>query len=242
MTTKALFRHDPYLKECAARVDARIGDEALVLDRTVFFGGGGGQPCDTGWLASETESSGRIEVRAASYGDGGAILHHIARGCGQFKPGDAVRASIDWERRHRIMRMHTALHLLSVVLPFPVTGGAIGSAKSRLDFNMPEAPDRERLAADLNALVEEDFPVGETWIDEEELLARPELVKTVGARPPAGAGRIRLVRIGREEAPVDLQPCGGTHVRSTAEIGTLQLGKLEKKGRNNRRVNILLYD
>ncbi len=242
MSTKALFRRDPYLKECEARVAACVGDEAVVLDRTVFFGGGGGQPCDTGWLTPETGSSGRTVVRAASHGDGGAILHHIADGSGHFKPGDAVRASIDWERRHRIMRMHTALHLLSVALPFPVTGGAVGSAKSRLDFNMPEAPDRERLEVVLNALVEDDYPVGETWIDEAELLARPELVKTVGARPPTGTGRIRLVRIGPEDSPVDLQPCGGTHVRSTAEIGTLQLGKMEKKGRNNRRVNILLHN
>ena len=242
MTTKALFRRDPYLQECAARIAACIGDEALVLDQTVFFGGGGGQPCDIGWLAPETGSPERTEVRAASYGDGGSILHHLADGSMQFKPGDAVRASIDWERRHRIMRMHTALHLLSVALPFPVTGGAVGSAKSRLDFNMPEAPDRERLEAELNVLVEDDYPVGETWIDEEELLARPELVKTVRARPPAGTGRIRLVRIGPEEAPVDLQPCGGTHVRSTVEIGTLQIGKMEKKGRNNRRVNILLQN
>ena len=242
MATEVLFRRDAYLKECAARVSACIGEGAVVLDRTVFFGGGGGQPCDTGWLSFESDAEDRAEVRAASYGESGAILHHLAGGPKEFKPGDLVRASIDWERRHRIMRMHTALHVLSVALPFPVTGGAVGSAKSRLDFNMPEAPDREALEAELNALVEADHPVGEVWIEESELLARPELVKTVGVRPPAGVGSVRLVRIGIGEEPIDLQPCGGTHVRSTAEIGRLRLGKIEKKGRNNRRVNILIQD
>ena len=243
MPTEALYRRDAYLQECTARVAACVGDEAVVLDRTVFFAGGGGQPCDTGWIMPEGGTGGsQLEVRAAGYGEGGVILHHLTEATAGLNPGDPVRAGIDWERRNRIMRMHTALHLLSVALPYPVTGGQVGSAKSRLDFNMPESPDRELLAARLNTLVEADYAVGEIWIEESELRARPELVKTVGARPPAGVGPIRLVRIGADGDPIDLQPCGGTHVRSTAEIGRLLLGKMEKKGRHNRRVNILLED
>ncbi len=240
MRTEGLFRQDAYLTDCTARVIEFIGEETVVLDRTVFFGGGGGQPCDVGWLAAEDGTGNRTEVRAASHGDGGAILHHLVGDTRGIGPGITVRARIDWERRHRLMRMHTALHLLSVALPFPVTGGAVGSHKSRLDFAMPEPPNRESLEADLHALVGADYPVGEEWIDEGELQERPELIKTVGARPPAGTGRVRLVRIGSEGESIDLQPCGGTHVRSTAEIGVLSLGKIEKKGRNNRRVNILI--
>ena len=238
MATEALYRADAGQRACDARVEGRIGEGAVVLDRTVFYPGGGGQPCDTGWL--ETGAGGRHPVRAAGPGEDGTILHHLADPAVPLARGDTVRAVLDWPRRHRIMRMHTALHLLSVVLPWPVTGGAVGSDKSRLDFDLPESPDRERLAAELAGLVAADLPVGEVWISQAELDRRPELVKTVGARPPAGAGQVRLVRIGEPAAPVDLQPCGGTHVRSTGEIGALRIGRIEKKGRNNRRVNLLL--
>jgi misacylated tRNA(Ala) deacylase len=155
--------------------------------------------------------------------------------------GTPVTARIDWETRHRHMRVHTALHLLSVVIPLPVTGGAIGAEKGRLDFDMPEAPgDREALEARLNALIAEDHPVTDEWITDEELAARPEMVKTMAVAPPMGQGRVRLVRIGTPDHTIDLQPCGGTHVASTAEIGPVRLGKIEKKGKQNRRVSILI--
>jgi misacylated tRNA(Ala) deacylase len=144
---------------------------------------------------------------------------------------------LDWERRHRLMRMHTGLHLLSVVLPFGVTGGSIGEERGRLDFDMPEPPgDVAETEARLNALVEADLTVAAEWIGDHELAARPEMVKTMKVKPPVGQGRVRLIRIGVGEGTVDLQPCGGTHVRSTGEIGRLRIGKIEKKGRENRRV------
>ncbi|RMD89421.1 MAG: alanyl-tRNA editing protein, partial [Alphaproteobacteria bacterium] len=152
-----------------------------------------------------------------------------------------IEMELDWARRHAHMRVHTALHLLSVVIPLPVTGGAIAAGKGRLDFDMPEAPeDREALEAALNALVARDLPVSEAWISDEELAANPGLVKTMSVKPPTGQGRVRLIRIGAGEDQVDLQPCGGTHVARTGEIGPIRLGKIEKKGRQNRRVTIHL--
>jgi misacylated tRNA(Ala) deacylase len=148
---------------------------------------------------------------------------------------------LDWERRHRLMRMHTALHLLSVVIPLPVSGGQIGPDKGRLDFDMPEPPsDVAALDAALNALISRDLPVTESWITDEELLANPGLVKTMSVMPPMGQGRVRLVRIGTDTALIDLQPCGGTHVARTAEIGRVEIGKIEKKGKQNRRVALHL--
>ena len=161
---------------------------------------------------------------------------------GQTLPsvGTELTQSIDWGERYRIMRMHTALHLLSVVIPLPVTGGAITAEKSRLDFDMPEAPGgKEEISGRLNALIERDLVIGETWISEEELDNSPDLIKTLSVKPPKGAGYIRLVRIGEGEAQVDLQPCGGTHVRRTGEIGRLRILKIEKKGRQNRRVQVV---
>ena len=154
-----------------------------------------------------------------------------------------MRLALDWERRHRLMRMHSALHLLSVVLPYGVTGGSIGEDKGRLDFDMPEPPeDVAALEERLNAYVAADLPVSAEWISEEELAARPEMVKTMKVKPPVGQGRVRLVRIGEGADTLDLQPCGGTHVRSTGEIGRLRIGKIEKKGRENRRVNLHFAD
>ena len=241
--TEPLFREDAYLRECAARV-VRVGEGGVVLDRTVFYATGGGQPGDSGTLVWE---GGALPVATAVKGEGAEIVHVVDRaapdaaGSGALPPeGAEVVVRLDWERRHRHMRVHTGLHLLSVVIPLPVTGGQIAADKGRLDFDMAEPPeDREGLEAALNALVAADHAVTTEWITDDELAARPEMVKTMAVKPPMGQGRVRLVRIGGDPA-VDLQPCGGTHVRRTAEIGRLSLGKIEKKGRQNRRVSILI--
>ena len=234
--TEPLFREDAYARECTARV-VRATEGGVVLDRTVFYATGGGQPGDSGALVWE---GGEMPVATAVKGEGAEIVHVPAEGAALPPAGAEVVARLDWERRHRHMRVHTGLHLLSVVIPLPVTGGQIAADKGRLDFDMAEPPeDRDGLEAALNALVTADHAVTTEWITDEELGARPEMVKTMAVKPPMGQGRVRLVRIGGEPA-VDLQPCGGTHVRSTAEIGRLSLGKIEKKGRQNRRVSILI--
>lgn len=236
--TELLFRDNAYLTETAATVAAVAPDCAVILDRTVFYPAGGGQPGDRGTL---TWGAGEMAVVTAEKGTDGAVLHRPPTDTPVPAPGTPVLARIDWDLRHRHMRMHTALHLLSVVIPLPVTGGQIGDAKGRLDFDMPDAPgDKAAIEAALAALVDADHPVRTEWITDDALAARPEMVKTMAVKPPVGEGRVRLVRIGAGEPPVDLQPCGGTHVRSTGEIGPLRLGKIEKKGRRNRRVTLVL--
>ncbi|MEL6477909.1 MAG: alanyl-tRNA editing protein [Pseudomonadota bacterium] len=231
--TEDLFQSDPYLRETEARV-LHADAAGIVLDRTVFYPMGGGQPGDSGTL---TWDGGACLLSDTRKGDRG-ILHIAAEDAQLPEPGAIVTARLDWDRRHRHMRCHTALHLLSVVIPLPVTGGAIGAEKGRLDFNMPDAPeDRDALETELNRLIAADHPVTEEWITDAELAANPGLVKTMSVKPPAGAGRVRLVRIGGK---IDLQPCGGTHVASTAEIGPVRLGKIEKKGKQNRRVSLHL--
>jgi misacylated tRNA(Ala) deacylase len=238
--TDPLFRADPYLAEAEARVTAHTPQGGVVLDQTVFYPTGGGQPGDSGRLDWE---QGSLTIATTLRAEDGQIALIPAEGQTLPPVGTDLRQILDWARRHRIMRMHTALHLLSVVIPLPVTGGSVGEARSRLDFDMPEAPgDRDALEAQLNYLVERDLPVEESWITEAELDANPGLVKTMSAAPPRGAGRVRLIRIGQGAAQVDLQPCGGTHVARTAEIGALRLGKVEKKGRQNRRVYLHLDD
>jgi misacylated tRNA(Ala) deacylase len=238
--TDPLFRADPYLAEAEARVTAHTPQGGVVLDQTVFYPTGGGQPGDSGRLDWE---QGSLTIATTLRAEDGQIALIPAEGQTLPPVGTDLRQILDWARRHRIMRMHTALHLLSVVIPLPVTGGSVGEARSRLDFDMPEAPgDRDALDAQLNYLVERDLAVEESWITEAELDANPGLVKTMSAAPPRGAGRVRLIRIGQGAAQVDLQPCGGTHVARTAEIGALRLGKVEKKGRQNRRVYLHLDD
>jgi misacylated tRNA(Ala) deacylase len=235
----ALYLDDPYLAEAPARVVAHTQEGGVVLDRCLFYATGGGQPGDSGRL---DWAGGKMVVATALKAEAGTAL---VPGAPQPLPpvGAEVMQYLDWERRHRHMRMHTALHLLSVVIPLPVTGGQVGEARSRLDFDMPEAPeDRETLEAYLNLLVERDLRVSEDWITDAELDANPALVKTMSAAPPRGQGRVRLIRIGQGEGQVDLQPCGGTHVARTGEIGALRLGKVEKKGRQNRRVYLHLDD
>ena len=236
--THPAFRDDPYAREAPARVTGLREAAGVVLDRTIFYPQGGGQPGDTGRLVWDGAEA---RVANSTKGEGDEIVLALAPGDPVPQAGQEVRQVLDWDRRYRHMRMHTALHLLSVVVPLPVTGGAIGAEKGRLDFDMEDVPpDREALQARLNALVEADLPVGEDWITDAELAANPELVKTMSVKPPAGSGRVRLIRIGDGEARVDLQPCGGTHVARTGEIGPLRLGKVEKKGARSRRFNLHL--
>ncbi|PVA11006.1 Ala-tRNA(Pro) hydrolase [Pelagivirga sediminicola] len=235
-----LFLEDPYLSDAPGRVAAHTAEGGVVLGASIFYPTGGGQPGDSGRISW---AGGAMEVATTLKGEDGAIVLLPAAPQALPPVGTAVEQHLDWPRRHRLMRMHTALHLLSVVIPLPVAGGAVGEARSRLDFDMPEAPsDRDTLEALLNRMVDDDMPVTETWITDAELAANPGLVKTMSVAPPRGAGRIRLIRIGSGDDMVDLQPCGGTHVARTGEIGRLALGKIEKKGRQNRRVYLHLDD
>ncbi|MBW4976347.1 alanyl-tRNA editing protein [Roseovarius mucosus] len=195
---------------------------------------GGGQPGDSGRILW----SGGAMIVATTVKAAESQIALVPAEPQPLPPlGTKVQQILDWERRHRLMRMHTALHLLSVVIPLPVSGGAVGEGRSRLDFDMPEAPqDKETLENQLNQLVDRDLPVTEDWITDAELVANPNLVKTMSVMPPRGTGHVRLIRVGHDRDQVDLQPCGGTHVARTAEIGGLRLGKVEKKGRQNRRV------
>ena len=235
-----LFLADPYLFEAPARVEAITPEGRLRLDRPLFYPAGGGQPGDAGMLEGP---GGALAILDTRKGPDGAPELVPAEGAPLPEPGTEVLQRLDAPRRLGHMRVHTALHLLSVVIPLPVTGGQIGADRGRLDFDMPDAPDdREALEARLNALIAGDHPVGMEWITDAELEANPALVKTMAVKPPMGLGRVRLIRIGAGAGTVDLQPCGGTHVRATAEIGRVRLGKIEKKGKRNRRVTLLLDD
>ncbi|WP_127559246.1 alanyl-tRNA editing protein [Nioella ostreopsis] len=240
MTTQ-LFMEDAYRKSAPGTV-LRITEEGgVVLDGSLFYAQGGGQPGDSGTL---DWAGGRLRIATTVKGEAGEIVMVPAE-AGELPPvGAKVEQRLDWDRRFAHMRVHTALHLLSVVIPLPVTGGAISAEKGRLDFDMPDAPDDKMvLQGKLNALIDRDLPVSETWITDAELEANPGLVKTMSVMPPMGAGRVRLVRIGEEgSSQIDLQPCGGTHVRRTGEIGKVTLGKIEKKGRQNRRVSVILAE
>jgi len=231
----SLYRDDPYRQTCTATVRA-ASEEGVLLDHTVFYPTGGGQPGDTGRL---TWAGGAADVtEAVKHADG--VLHRLADGAAPPPVGTKVTAEIDWPRRHRHMRMHTAMHLLCSLVEGEVTGGQVGAEKSRLDFNVPSATlDKEAITAALNDLVARDLPVGERWTSDDELARRPELVRTMSVAPPSGQGRVRLLQIGPPEAIVDLQPCGGTHVARTGEIGRVRVAKIENKGRQNRRVNIV---
>ena len=206
----------------------------ILLDQTVFYPTGGGQPGDKGTLTLGDGTV--IEIATAVKGDTpDEIVHVPAEGSPLPEVGANVTAEIDWDTRHRLMRMHSCLHLLSAVLPYPVTGGQVSDGKGRLDFDLPEATlDKEEITAELNRIIGENHTLTSDWISEEELDAQPELVKTMSVQPPRGAGKIRLIKV----ADVDLQPCGGTHVRNTSEIGAVRVRKIEKKGRQNRRVSL----
>ncbi len=232
--TELLFRDDPYAKSCEATITAVNDRGGIELDRTVFYPTGGGQPGDTGTLRL---ADGReISIATTIKGEGADdVIHVAAEGQDPPAPGSAVTASIDWETRHRLMRIHTCLHLLSSVVEYPVTGGQISDGRGRLDFDMPEMTvEKDAITARLNELIQEGHAVNVGWISDEDLAAQPELVKTMSVQPPMGQGRVRLIDVDG----CDLQPCGGTHVANTSEIGAVRVRKIEKKGRQNRRVSI----
>ncbi|HSA79954.1 MAG TPA: alanyl-tRNA editing protein [Geminicoccaceae bacterium] len=233
--TEELFREDPYAQRCEAEVTAAL-DGGVCLDRTVFYCRGGGQPGDRGRLLLAGGPA--LEVVDTTKAEG-RIAHRLAEGSRVPAVRANVVAEIDWSRRHRLMRMHSAMHLLCAAVACPVTGGQVGADKSRLDFDLQGASvDKDEIALRVARWIAEDRPIRFMWIDAAELDARPELVKTMSVRPPIGAGRVRLVEI----EGVDLQACGGTHVRSTGEIGALTVGKVENKGRQNRRISLTLVE
>ena len=236
MSTDCLFREDSYLKDCSATVVALTETGGVVLDRTIFYAASGGQPGDTGTLRSANGDAIRISSAAYVDREKTEITHSPAVATGlDLKIGEPVHIAIDWDLRYARMRMHTALHLLSAVLPYPVTGGAVGDREGRLDFDIPEAGlDKDEITAKLADMVAANVEVRARWISDAELEANPALVKTMSVKPPLGTGRVRLIEI----VGYDLQPCGGTHVRTTGEIGDLRVMQIDKKGRQNRRVRL----
>jgi misacylated tRNA(Ala) deacylase len=235
VATLCLFRDNAYLNEAAATVVEVTDRGGIVLDQTVFYVTGGGQPGDSGVLKRADGAS--IEITTTLYSDTNEIVHVPAAGVQGLHAGESVTATIDWQRRYRHMRIHTGLHLLTVVLPFPVTGGRISTEEGHLDFDIDgPVPAKEEIQQGLSELLAQHRTVSTEWITDEELLANPGLIKTRAVKPPLGTGRVRLVRIG----DIDLQPCGGTHVRSTSEVGHLAVVKVDNKGRQNRRVRVRL--
>lgn len=240
MTTRLLFREDAYLADAPGVVTGHTPEGGILVDQTPFYPTGGGQPGDSGWIAWEGR---RLSIATAVKVEGGLVALVPAEPMPLPPVGAPIHQHLDWTRRHRHMRVHTALHLLSVVIPLPVTGGQIGSDRGRLDFDMPDPPDDLEVLEDrLNAIIGRDLPVREEWITDADLMANPGLVKTMSVMPPMGQGQVRLVRIGQGGDQVDLQPCGGTHVARTGEVGRVEIAKVEKKGRQNRRVVIALVD
>ncbi|MBV8656879.1 MAG: alanyl-tRNA editing protein [Burkholderiales bacterium] len=233
--TAMLFRDDAYLRSCDARV-MHVGQDGIRLDRTVFYPNGGGQPGDTGLLRRADGSA--IEIVNTVKGPlDNDVLHIAAPGGVELSPGETVAAEIDWARRHLHMRYHTALHLMCAAVPAPVTGGQISADKARLDFDIDMALlDKDAIEAKVNALIEAAHPVSSRWVDEAELDANPGLVRTMSVAPPRGQGTVRLIEV----AGADLQPCGGTHVRNTAEIGRFAVQKIRSEGKQNKRVIIVL--
>ena len=240
--TEELFRVDAYLESSEAVVTA-AGPDGIQLDRTVFYPMGGGQPGDSGTLRRADGSTVAIaDTRKGAAPD--QILHVPAAGQALPAVGERVVAQVDWPRRYRLMRMHTCLHLLCAVVPAGVTGGQVGEARSRLDFDVGELVlDKAEIERKLNALISANHAAVPRWISDAELAAQPQLVRTMSVKPPSGQGRVRLLEIGAgagADGPVDLQPCGGTHVRATGEIGPVVVEKIENKGKRNRRVIVAL--
>lgn len=236
--TEELFREDSYQKSCSATVTV-VDERGVQFDQTVFYPIGGGQPGDTGVLklgnGAVIKITGTFKDR-----DTGEHIHAVDEDAVLPSVGDTINAEVDWERRYRFMRMHSALHLLCATIEGGVTGGQIGEEKSRLDFDLPDTNlDKEAITARLNELVDQSHPMSHRWITDEEMAANEDLVRTMSVKPPSGAGKVRLMEI---SGGVDLQPCGGTHVANTSEIGELRVGKIENKGKHNRRVNVHLVN
>lgn len=232
--TKELFREDSYLKQCDAQVIAQDGNK-VALDQTVFYSMGGGQPGDKGVLVRHDGE--RVDVQdTIKDRESEQIWHVIDEGL-EFEQGERISAVLDWERRYSLMRLHSCMHMLCAVVPAPVTGGSIrDDGTARLDFDLPEPPDKAELNDKLNALTTASHVMRLNWITDKELQAQPDLVRTMSVQPPMGAGTVRLV----EFVDVDLQPCGGTHVANSNEIGAVTIQSIKKKGKLNRRITIAL--
>jgi len=231
MTSTEIFRSDPYLSSSEATVVA-VREEGLILDKTVFYPEGGGQPGDIGRIANNIFGADVTNTIKSTDG----ILHLTDNKLGSILVGDNVEIDIDWERRYSLMRMHTALHILCSIVDGAVTGGSVGVQKSRLDFDIPgERPDKESLTQQLMEIVDRNYPVISSWISDQELQENPDLIRTMSVKPPTGTGQVRMIRIGDA---IDFQPCGGTHVKSTGEIGKIKISKIENKGKQNRRINL----
>jgi misacylated tRNA(Ala) deacylase len=235
--TEHIFAEDAYLRACEACV-TRSAPGAIQFDRTVFYPAGGGQPGDSGVV--KLTGGATIQILNTVKGEGaGEIIHIVPDDEAILAIGTAVTLEIDWIRRHRHMRMHTCLHLLCAVVDAPVTGGQLSEDKGRLDFDLPELSlDKAKIEAHLNQLISCDAATTTRWISDADLAAQPELVRTMKVKPPSGEGRVRLLDV----EDVDLQPCGGTHVKSTGEIGPITVRKIENKGKHNRRVNIVFKE
>ena len=235
--TKEIFRDDAYAQSCTANV-LEADERGVILDRTVFYSEGGGQPGDTGTITTADGSSVQV-VGTYKDRDGRGILHVLAEGENPLTAGTEVTAEIDWDRRYKHMRMHSCLHLLCSLVDGGVTGGSISVEKSRLDFDLEDVTlDKEDLTAGLNRLVEENHCLSASWINDEEMEAQQDLVRTMSVKPPTGTGKVRLMHV----EGIDLQPCGGTHVKASGEIGQVRVSKIENKGKHNRRVNIVLTE
>jgi misacylated tRNA(Ala) deacylase len=236
MPVNALYRDDFYLSTTEAVVTAIHDDGGIELDQTCFYATSGGQPGDTGFL--ERADGSKIMLGQTRHGAAKDIIIHVPiEGQAQPAVGEKLVMHLDWERRHKLMRMHTACHLLSVVCSYPITGAAVGEDESRVDFDMTDTIDKDEVTAKLMALVEQNHPVYLQWITDEELAANPGIVKSKNVRPPVGLGRVSLVCIG-ENSAIDSQPCGGTHVSQTKDVGQIHIAKIEKKGKENRRFRI----
>ena len=231
MKSAEIFRSDSYLKSTEAKV-LTILEDGLILDKTVFYPEGGGQPGDIGKIATNNYEADVINTIKSEHG----IIHLIDHKNGAISEGDSVNITIDWERRYSLMRMHTALHVLCSIVDGAVTGGSVGVLKSRLDFDIPgERPEREKLTSQLMEIVDGDYPVSSSYISDQELEQNPDLIRTMSVKPPTGTGQVRMIRIGDD---IDFQPCGGTHVKTTGEIGRVKISKIENKGKQNRRINL----
>ena len=236
--TEALFRDDAYLRTCEADIVGVTDRGGLLLNRTIFYATAGGQPGDTGSL--ELEDGSRIEIATTVYDDDKTTIVHVPAEGQDLPPvGTKAIAHVDWPRRYRLMRMHTALHVICAAMRTQISGCQIGAEESRIDLNMPEPPNRAAVAAAIQAAIDADYPISTEWITDAELDANPSLIKSMSVSPPRGSGHVRLVRIGED---FDLQPCGGTHVTSTGEIGSLEITKIENKGKQNRRIRVRFAD